>query len=55
MIEMGKPQREDAIAQEIRAFEDKEKEKSPDIERGASPYWAVVILLVGLALAIYLL
>lgn len=55
MIQMGKPPRQDAVAEELRALEDKKKEETPTKNSAISPYWTVLIFLAGLALAIALL
>ena len=55
MIEMNKPQRKDAIAQELRAMEDRKKEITPVTNKGTTQYWVALGFLIVLAAAIVLL
>lgn len=53
---MRKPVRQDAIAQELRAMEDRKKEDvNIDTQKSISPYWIIAVFFTSLALAIYLL
>jgi len=55
MIQMGKPPRQDAVAEELRALEDKRKEESPTKNSKVQPYVVVLIFLTVLALALVLM